>query len=229
MFKIILFTTGPSQSGKSTLILDLLKHRNELFTTSFSRVIYFVPSNNLEAHQDFIQKLKSVYPHIEIQTDLPKMSDIKGDKLSKLFIMDDLMNIVFNHPLMEETFSQNSHHQNLSIIFTTQNYFASSKNRTIIRQTNYKIIFNDPSDKTLMRNISCQISGLMPQFLSKCFKTLEDFYPKDNFSYILIDSNAMSSLKKFQVRTKIIPGVKFINVFLITNNNYNILQNIYML
>jgi adenosyl cobinamide kinase/adenosyl cobinamide phosphate guanylyltransferase len=196
---------GPSQSGKSSFILELLKHRNELFSTSFARIIYFVPSNNIDAHQEFIQKLKTVYPDLEIQTDLPKLSDIKGDRLSKLFIMDDLMNVVFNHPMMEEVFSQNSHHQNLSIIFTTQNYFASSKNRTIIRQTNYKIIFNDPSDKTLMRNISCQISGSMPQFLSRCFKTLEEFYPKDNFSYILIDSNAVSPLKKFQVRSKILP------------------------
>lgn len=190
--------------------MEFLKHRNQLFTTSFARVIYFIPSVNIDAHQEFIRKLKSVYPQIEIQTDAPKINDIKADRLPKLFIMDDLMNVVFNDPFMEETFSQNSHHHNLSIIFTTQNYFASSKNRTIIRQTNYKIIFNDPSDKTLMRNISCQISGSMPQFLSKCFKTLEEVYPKDNFTYVLIDSNAMSSLKKFQVRTKITPGVKFI-------------------
>lgn len=185
--------------------MEFLKHRDQLFTTRFARIIYFIPSANFDAHQEFIRKLKVVYPEIEIQTDVPKMNDIKGDRLPKLFIMDDLMNVVFNHPLMEETFSQNSHHHNLSIIFTTQNYFASSKNRTIIRQTNYKIIFNDPADKNLMRNISCKISGSMPGFLTKCFRTLEEIYPNDNFSYILIDSNAVSPLKKFQIRTRILP------------------------
>lgn len=116
------------------------------------------------------------------------------------------MNLVFNDATMEETFSQNSHHHNLSIIFTSQNYFASSKNRTIIRQTTYKIIFNDPSDKTLMRNISCQISPSMPQFLSRCFKTLEQYFPEDQHSYILIDSHYQSPLKKLNVRSKVLPS-----------------------
>lgn len=78
---------GPSQSGKSTFIFNLLKHRQELFSTSFSRVIYFVPSHNLDAHQNFIAKLKSVFRDLEVQTDLPKSSDIKGDRLPKLFIL----------------------------------------------------------------------------------------------------------------------------------------------
>ena len=78
---------GPSQSGKSTFIYQLMQHKQELFTTSFARVIYFVPASNLDAHQDFIAKLKSVFRDLEIQTDLPKTSDIKGDRLPKLFIL----------------------------------------------------------------------------------------------------------------------------------------------
>jgi len=116
------------------------------------------------------------------------------------------MDQIFGNQAMEDVFSQNSHHYNISIIFTTQNYFSTSRNLTIVRQTNYKIIFNDISDKTLLRNISCKISPSMPSFLSKCFKTLEEFFPEDNYPYILIDSNPESSMKKLAYRSNILPG-----------------------
>jgi len=116
------------------------------------------------------------------------------------------MDQIFGNPIMEDVFSQNSHHYNCSIIFTSQNYFSSSKNLTIVRQTNYKIIFNDISDKTLLRNISCKIAPSMPSFLSKCFKTLEQYFPTDNYHYILIDSNPESPMKKLAFRSKILPG-----------------------
>jgi hypothetical protein len=106
-------------------------------------------------------------------------------------------------PAMLETFTQHSHHYNSSIIFTTQNYFAPSKDRTLIRQTNYKIIFNDPSDQTLIRNISSKIGS--PKFLNLCFKRLQELFPAEKYLYLLIDSSKESQLSQMQVRSNIFP------------------------
>lgn len=124
-----------------------MRFHNELFSTKFSRVIFYLPSAHFNAYTSYIDKLKIAYPEIEIQTDIPKLADLRSDHLPKLFILDDLMAQIFGNSSMEEVFSQNSHHYNFSIVFTSQNFFSSSKNLTIVRQTTYKIIFNDLSDQ----------------------------------------------------------------------------------
>jgi hypothetical protein len=158
------------------------------------------------AYPDFFPQLKLVCPEIEFQTDLPQEKDINGDRLPKLFILDDLMDEVFNDPRMADTFSKSSHHHSLSIIFTLQNYFHTAKNLTIVRQCSYQVIFDNPSDKTLLRNISCKITPSLPQFLTKCFKILEHYFPDDDFLYILIDSKKKSPMKKLRIRSKVLPG-----------------------
>jgi hypothetical protein len=116
-----------------------------------------------------------------------------------------MFELILDSEVMINTFSQYSHHYNCSIIFTTQNYFAPSKQKTIVRQCNYKVFFNDRADQILIRNISCQITPTRPQFLSQCFKNLEQFFPNENYLYILIDSSKQSLLKKLPFRSKIFP------------------------
>ena len=185
-------------------MLRVLEHRNLLFNTSFDRIIYFLPHANLSAHDDFIKKLQLVCPKLEIKFDLPLPGDIKADLLPKLFLIDDLMQPILISPYMEQFFAHDSHHYNCSVFFTLQNYYGSSKSKTVIRQTTYKILFNDSSDHTLMRNISCQIAPTSPQFLTKCFHTLESKF--ENYQhYLVIDSHPKSDMKQLFVRTKIFP------------------------
>lgn len=81
------FLIGPAQSGKSSMIFEILKNHRELFTTSFSRVVFCIPSTHYNAYAEYISKLKSVYPDIEIAVDIPKLGDLRADRLPKLFIL----------------------------------------------------------------------------------------------------------------------------------------------
>lgn len=190
-------------SGKSTFILKLLKHRKQMFSTAFSRIVYCVPGNSLEAHQNFITQLKEVCPTVEVSIDLPKSSELKSDLLHKLFILDDLFHLISSSQLMTEAFLMTSHHYNSSLIFTTQNFFHQARDKSVVRNCSYKAIFNDKSDQTLIRNISSQISH--PQFLASCFKSIESLFPEENYPYILIDSDKKSLLKKCPIRSRIFP------------------------
>ncbi|MDP2788900.1 MAG: hypothetical protein Q8O46_02505, partial [bacterium] len=167
-----------------------------------------LPSDSIHDYSTLISELKSVYPTIEIQTDLPKLSDILGDRLPKLVIMDDLMDIVLNHPLFETMFTRKSHHNNCSLIFTSQNYFGGKPGRstTIIRQTSHKVVFNDIGNKTLLRNISCQITPTNPQFLNECFNSLEKYFPEDRYAYVVIDCQKKSGLYKLPYRSNVFPN-----------------------
>lgn len=185
-------------------MLEILRHRDALFDTKFHRIIYYLPNSHQHAHEEFIKKLKQVCPNLEVMFELPLPHDIKENLLPKLFLMDDLMGPILNTAYMEQFFSHDSHHYNCSVFFTLQNYYSSSKSKTVLRQTTYKILFNDPGDHILMRNISCQIAPTKPQFLTTCFQNLQPRF-EDQQHYILIDSHPKSEMKQMPVRTKIFP------------------------
>lgn len=179
-----------------------------MFTTNFYRILLCVPSINAGAYDETYSELKQFVPNLELILDLPKPSDIRGDNLPKLLILDDLIIQISNNSFMEELFSQLSHHNSCSIIYTTQNFFSSSRTKTIIRNTNYKVLFRDRSDKLTLRNIGIQIAPEMPNFLNFCFKELEKYFPKENHRYILIDSHSQSPMQELFVRSKIFPDSK---------------------
>jgi hypothetical protein len=108
---------------------------------------------------------------------------------------------------MQNFFANEVHGWNTSVIYTVQNYFPEKKDSTIIRQTHYKIIFNDVSDEALIANISQKFSR-RSSFLTECFEKLEKCYPDEKRHYICIDSHFKSpgnSLKLF-IKSHIFPG-----------------------
>lgn len=187
-------------------MVKLIKYREQVFTTKFSRILYCVPIAQSDLHHNLFQEMQNHFPEIELIFDLPKISDVTSDSLPKLILLDDLMVKMFSDKAMEEMFTMHSHHHGVSIIFTSQNYFNSSKSKTIIRQCTYKVIFNQPTDSILLRNIGGQIKPNNPGFLLKIFEKLDSYFPDDNYKYILIDGNPSSALKNMNVRTHIFPN-----------------------
>lgn len=197
---------GPSGSGKSWWIVNLIKHRESLFDTKFNRILYCAPAKKSQIHFQIYESIKKYFPETELIFGLPKPSDLIGDLLPKLVIMDDLMQQIFSSPFMEEVFIQHSHHSSCSLIFTTQNFFNTGKTKTIMRQCNYKVIFNSPSDQLILRHIGCQLKPETPNFLINIFSTLDRLFPQDDYKYILIDGEPKSKMKHLRVRTHIFPN-----------------------
>ena len=198
---------GPSGCGKSVFLMNLIKFREQIFTTRFSKIYYCVPSKTSKLHNEIFDQMKKWYPNLELVIDIPKPNDILSDDLPKLVMFDDLMNLVFENKFVEELFIQSSHHNSCSVIFTSQNFYSSSKNRTIMRQLTYKVIFNTlRTDQILLRTLGCQLKTENPNFLIEIFETLEKTYPYDNFKYIVIDSEPKSVMKSLHIRTHVFPN-----------------------
>lgn len=142
-------------------------------------------------------------PQLEMVHGLPQQKDLVSDRLPKLIIMDDLMAEIFRDPRMTTLFTQLSHHNSISIIFTTQNYFETGNSKTIVRNCTAKVIFNDPMDKVLIRNIAAGCSN--SDFLFNCFSTLEHFFPEETHPYILIDGVSGKHMKRMMFRSHIFP------------------------
>jgi len=158
-----------------------------------------------QMHHETFEKMKQ-YFNVEYCLDLPKPSEIMFDNLPKLIIMDDLAQKMLSSPFMEDLFSQHSRHNSCSVIFTSQNYFSNSKSKIIIRNCNYKVVFQSPADLVLLRNIACQIKPDDANFLIKIFELLDQTYPTVSHKYILIDGEPKSFMKLFRTRTNIFPN-----------------------
>lgn len=116
------------------------------------------------------------------------------------------MNEVLNSNKMVQLFAIQSHHFNISVIFTVQNFFASSKyGKTIMRNINYRVFFYNRLDLIELRNISTQIIPGYPNFMQNSFDFLLNEFPNDR-PYILIDGHIKSmSLKGMYIRSHIFP------------------------
>lgn len=116
---------------------------------------------------------------------------------------------LFEKKGMEIFFTNESHGWNTSIIYTLQNYFPIKKDLTIVRQTCYKVIFNDVSDKTYLSTISQRISG-RSNFLKESFHKLKRSAPDQKYNYIMVDSHPNSDLthRNLFVKTNIFPSSK---------------------
>lgn len=115
------------------------------------------------------------------------------------------MDPLFADPYMQTFFSNEIHGWNTSVIYTVQNYFNDSKGKTVIRQTNYKVIFNDPAEEGLMASISQKFARGRTTFLAECFDILEHFYPEEKRPYVLIDSHSKTEIKRLFIKSHIFP------------------------
>ena len=113
--------------------------------------------------------------NVEFREGLPQSFDYAGDSRAKLIIIDDLMaeastggNVISN------LFTKGSHHNNLSVIFITQNIFHQGKSqRDISLNAHYIVVFRNLRDRAQIRHLSRQVCPENPLFLQEyiCYWT----------------------------------------------------------
>jgi len=201
--KLLIFYFSPSQVGKSSLVLEMLKFRKQLFTTDFSKIIYCIPEKHLDNQRPFLSSMRRVCPEVEIRGGQINFGDIRGTSLPKLIILDDYQ-LSMNSQLLEECYSQDSHHYSCSFILVLHDYFQTKTSRTVYRSLNYRFIFPDNGNQRYIRDISMQTTA-NPSLLSSAFSKLEQHCPNLRIQCLLLDSHPLSPLKKFAVRGNFLP------------------------
>ena len=179
---------GPSECGKSTFIYNLLKYRDSVFAEKFTRIIYCMPEQTEGSRAAYIASLREICENISIEEGLPDLHNhsLKTNSEPKLLILDDLSSALLRHSDYVQLMTVGSHHHNLSIIYTSQNYYQkSSDGRTFQRQLTMKVMFEDRSDRTVLTNISRQTFG-STTYLHRCFELLKRRCPEENHPYLFI-------------------------------------------
>ena len=168
---------GPSGCGKTVFIGKFLKNLYDMSDTPFDRIILY--------YGEWQAGYRELGKNVEFREGLPQSSDYAGDSRAKLIIIDDLMaeastggNVISN------LFTKGSHHNNLSVIFITQNIFHQGKSqRDISLNAHYIVVFRNLRDRAQIRHLSRQVCPENPLFLQEAYQDATS----RPFGYLLLD------------------------------------------
>jgi hypothetical protein len=166
-----MLVSGPTMCGKSTFVHALLKDKL-MFSTPPDRVYWFYgqATNDLNG-KDYI--LKEGLPET--------FADIEPNSV---IVLDDLMQEAKDHPGVTNLFTKLVHHNNLFVINITQNFFLrTNETRTRRLNSQYLVLFKNPSDATQIAVIGRQMFPQNPNFLSHAYSRAT----KRPHGYIFID------------------------------------------
>lgn len=189
-----MIVSGPSGTGKSTFVSDLLKRRYDFIDENLDYIYFLIGTSSKEnplftqlASQlkedhvpdvqiwelnnlfDTKKKLKEEFPST-LTSVLTKCYDA-GKK--GLIILDDLMQELSDNNFLMSAFTRLSTHYSLSVIYITQNLFfkgaGASHNVTIYRNCKHLVLFESRNDKTLLTFVGQKIGQgrKMRQFLEQ--------------------------------------------------------------
>ena len=170
-----LIIAGPSQSGKTSFVLKLLDHRDEIFKCPMNRVIwcYGIYQPKLNA----LLQRKGYTLHENI-------IDVNNIQPYDIVVLDDLLQESKNSQDVTAMFTRAAHHKPAFIIFIMQNLFPPGKeSRTRSLNTHYYVILKNPRDKSQIEFLARQILPRRPKTLVEIFEAATE----KPHSYLLLD------------------------------------------
>ena len=226
-FPFFMLVIGPSQTGKTTWILDFVKHfsfinpGHTLRNVLFLHMAEFTNYDDLD-HEKFknvsFHSIKSSMSNNEIKADdeiikainefKAKMSKLENDENEhNLIIMDDMMMAVGTRKKMmqyvEELVTRKCHHENINYIFVVQDLmFSSSKFRMLFSNANYIVLFPNKSDnrnaKHVLRSRGYNAKEIN-EILQMAFEEGDKTHP-----YLILDST-VEIFENVRIRQGIFP------------------------
>lgn len=192
---------GASASGKTTFVVDCLKHLTGMFVTDIpSRIVYFYG-----IYQPLFETLENTY-NVECIAGAPSAEDIdriveNNQPNSTLIVLDDLMDIVTQSEHLCKLFTEGCHHKKICTIFLTQNLFCGGKySRTIARNTHYFAFTKSPRNASSLRTLAAQVfSGKRRRAVVDAYEDLCDKHEND---VLVIDLHPQSD-RRFRIRSDI--------------------------
>ena len=185
--------SGPTQSGKTHFVLEMLKNMRAMIEPQPTRVIWCYG-----VEQDKLGEL----PDNVILAEGKEGLDLIDKTERNLIILDDLMEECGDAKEISELFTKGSHHRNLSVIMIVQNLFHQGKiMRTVSLNSHYIVLFKNPRDAAQVRHLGCQLFPGQTKFLVDAYKQATN----RPHGYLLLDLTQRTSDNR-RVLSDILPS-----------------------
>ncbi len=190
--KFSLLVMGPTQSGKTYFVQQILEHNRIVYKEQKSIRIFWCYNQWQECYEDLKKSLgKSIRFErgvLELSEDLCEINP----RYNNIIILDDLMAEATDSPVVSRLFTQ-GRHRNASVILLRQNMFPKGKyNTDISRNAQYLALFRSPSDRKQIGTIGERMFDKnRVQFMNVYYKETEK-----PFGYLLVDNKPDTAADK---------------------------------
>ena len=187
--------SGPTQSGKTTIVKNILLRRYELISVPIDNILYCYTE-----YQPAFDELKTAIPSIQFHQGLP---DEIADPLDrhKLVILDDLMEEICSNKSYSTLFTRTSHHRNVSIIYLTQSFFEKAQ-KILTRNCQYICFTKNPREVSQVHCFGRQLTrnGKQNKALEECYQNVLN----ESYGHVFIDLH-MCQNDLYRIRDSIFP------------------------
>ena len=189
---------GPTSSGKTMLIKDILLHRASMFKQRPQKVVFCYT-----AFQPFMDEPQ--FSFIDFTPTLPDIDTFNKPDEHSILILDDILHNLRDRrtsDVLMKLFTVDSHHKNVTVIMCVQNLFSKERvYRDLALNSHYLILFRLKRDVGQIRRLGSQLMpGIMPPF-TEIYK----WATREPYSYLLIDLHPSTSAD-IVLRQNILPG-----------------------
>ena len=167
---------GPTMSGKTVFVSNLIQHRDKMIDKVTPRVVYCYGQWQ-EGFEVMQRKIGDSLEFVKGIDEVFSSESFFDPKVHTLLILDDLAQELTNHPQASKLFTQGIHHKNVSVVLIMQNLYKQGKSmRDIHLNCQYLILFRNCRDVNQIKTLSRQM-GLshLPSAYEKV--TAEAFQP----------------------------------------------------
>ena len=166
---------GPSHSGKTTFVIQLLDHRHEVFDCKPNRVVWCYGVYQHELNAELQNRGFLLHRDIIAENDIQPYD---------IIVLDDLISESKNSQDVTAMFTRAAHHKPCFIIFIMQNLFPPGREaRTRSLNTHYYVIFKNPRDKSQVEFLARKIVPRNPKALIEVFEAATE----KPHSYLFLD------------------------------------------
>lgn len=154
---------GPSMSGKTTFIRDLLLHKNMLYEA------LYICAYRLDqpAYCEIIDSFKKRNFPVHTYTNIPEEPIVFDPSKNNCLIVDDLIEEAEKSKYMGHLLRDGSHHDNCTLILVSHWCCGSADSRRQRLQMDYMCLFRFPADKKAVHGLGCQIApGAVDRFMN---------------------------------------------------------------
>ena len=180
-----LLITGPSSSGKSNLLLDMIYR-----LLYFDKIFLYAKNLQQNKYQHLLNTFDSIsketgYPVIEASNENIIPLDEISDNGQKIVIFDDYLNTGSKNDSEIRNYFTNSRNKNCSCIYISQSFYNTDK--TIRLNSTHHCIFEFPSNNE--QSMICRELGINKKDYRKA--------TADPFSFLYIDKPRKFVTKNF--------------------------------
>jgi len=199
-----MIVVGPTCSGKSHFVFELLRNKAEMIDKPPERIVYCYGEwqeafGNLEREVDGLSFVKGI-------DEMVNNDGFFDPSKSTLLVIDDLAAEISGNPKASKLFTQGIHHRNVSVILILQNlYKQGTAMRDIHLNNQYLVMFKNVRDVNQVKVLARQM-GL--DHLPTAYKKVTE----GKYQPIVIDMKP-DTPDYLRIRSHVLPG-QIIRVYL---------------